>query len=451
MTPYDYDLIVIGAGSGGVRAARVAGSYGARVALIESSRVGGTCVMRGCVPKKLLVYGAHFAHDLEDMAGFGWSVEGASFDWPALVVAKNRELDRLEGVYRSLLKASHVELIEGRGKLVDPFTVAVEGRKITAEKILIAVGGWPSMPAIPGIEHAITSNEALDLMVMPERILIVGGGYIAVEFAGIFRAFGADVSLVIRKDRVLRGFDDDVRDALTTEMTRQGIHILPETVINRIDKLQDGSYRVKRTPGPDIETDLVMYATGRAPNISGLGLAEAGVRVDARGVVPVDEWNTTNIPSVFAIGDVTGRVELTPVALNEGLNFAETQFNDNPRVMDYNTIPSAVFSSPPIGTVGLTEAAARQRGPVRVYRSRFRPMKHTLSGRAEQTLIKLIVDARSDRVLGCHMVGPEAPEIIQGLAIAMKCGATKAQFDATIGVHPTAAEEFVTLREPVPE
>lgn len=450
-TSYDYDLIVIGAGSGGVRAARVAGSYGARVALIESSRVGGTCVMRGCVPKKLLVYGAHYAHDLADMAGYGWSVKEAAFDWPALITAKNRELERLETVYRSLLKTSRVELIEGHGRLVDPFTVDVDGKRLTGEKILISVGGWPSMPAIPGIEHAITSNEALDLMILPRRIIIVGGGYIAVEFAGLFRAFGAEVTLVIRKDKILRGFDDDVRDALTAEMTRQGITILRETQIARIDKLTDGSYRVRRTPGPDMEADLVMYATGRAPNTSGLGLEDVGVRVDASGAIPVDEWHTTNIPSIFAVGDVTGRVELTPVALNEGLNFAETQFNDNPRVMDYDLIPSAVFSHPPIGTVGLTEAQARARGPVRIFRSRFRPMRHTLSGREEQTLVKLVVDARTDRVLGCHMVGADAPEIIQGLAVALRCGATKAQFDATLGVHPTAAEEFVTMRQPVPE
>ncbi|CCG07267.1 glutathione-disulfide reductase [Pararhodospirillum photometricum] len=450
-TSYDYDLIVIGAGSGGVRAARVAGSYGARVALIESSRVGGTCVMRGCVPKKLLVYGAHYAHDLADMAGYGWSVKEAAFDWPALIAAKNRELERLETVYRSLLKTSRVTLIEGHGRLVDPFTVDVDGKRLTGEKILISVGGWPSMPAIPGIEHAITSNEALDLMILPRRIIIVGGGYIAVEFAGLFRAFGAEVTLVIRKDKILRGFDEDVRDALTAEMTRQGITILSETQIARIDKLADGSYRVRRTPGPDMDADLVMYATGRAPNTSGLGLEDVGVRVDASGAIPVDEWHTTNIPSIFAVGDVTGRVELTPVALNEGLNFAETQFNDNPRVMDYDLIPSAVFSHPTIGTVGLTEAQARARGPVRIFRSRFRPMRHTLSGREEQTLVKLVVDARTDRVLGCHMVGADAPEIIQGLAVALRCGATKAQFDATLGVHPTAAEEFVTMRQPVPE
>jgi glutathione reductase (NADPH) len=451
MAQYDYDLVTIGAGSGGVRASRLAGSYGARVAVVESSRVGGTCVMRGCVPKKLLVYGAHFAHDLEDMAGYGWTVGDVSFDWPTLVTAKNRELERLEGIYRGILRNANVTLLEGRGKLVDPHTVEVNGKRITAERILIGVGGWPSMPAIPGIEHAITSNEALDLMTLPKRVVIVGGGFIAVEFAGIFNALGADVSLVIRKDRVLRGFDDDIRDTLGEELKRSGITILDGTVITQIDKRKDGSYLLKRTPGADLETDLVMYATGRAPNTANLGLQEAGVKVNSNGSIPVDEWNRTNVDSIFAIGDVTDRIQLTPVALNEGLNFAETFYNDNPRKMDYETVASAVFSMPPVGTVGLTEEQARARGPVRIFRSRFRPMKYTLSGRQEKTMMKIIVDAETDRVLGCHMVGVDGPEIVQGLAVALKCGATKAQFDATVGIHPTAAEEFVTMRQPVPD
>ncbi|MCF8479792.1 MAG: glutathione-disulfide reductase [Rhodospirillum sp.] len=451
MAQYDYDLVTIGAGSGGVRASRLAGSYGARVAVVESSRIGGTCVMRGCVPKKLLVYGAHFAHDLEDAAGYGWTVGDVSFDWPTLVTAKNRELERLEGVYRNILRNNKVTLLEGRGKLIDAHTVAVNGKRVTAERILIGVGGWPSMPIIPGIEHAITSNEALDLMSLPKRVVIVGGGFIAVEFAGIFNALGSDVSLIIRKDRILRGFDDDIRDTLGDELKKSGIKILDGTVITQIDKRNDGSYLLKRTPGDDLETDLVMYATGRAPNTATLGLEAAGVRTNPNGSIPVDEWNRTNVDNIFAIGDVTDRIQLTPVALNEGLNFAETFFNDNPRKMDYENVASAVFSIPPVGTVGLTEEQARKRGPVKIFRSRFRPMKYTLSGRDEKTMMKIIVDAETDRVLGCHMVGLDGPEIVQGLAVALKCGATKAQFDATVGIHPTAAEEFVTMREPVAE
>ncbi len=452
MSSYDFDLITIGAGSGGVRASRLAGGYGARVAVVENSRIGGTCVMRGCVPKKLLVYGAHFAHDLEDMAGYGWTVGDVSFDWPTLVTAKNRELERLEGVYKTILRSSNVTLLEGHGALVDPHTVSVDGRSYTAEKILIAVGGWPSMPAIPGIQHAISSNEALDLMQMPRRITIVGGGYIAVEFAGIFNALGAEVTLVIRGEKVLRGFDEDLRDTLSEELVKKGIVIANGTEVEQIEKKSDGSYRLTLNTGETPDTDLVMYATGRAPNTGKLGLDAAGVRTNASGAIPVDEWNRTNVESVFAIGDVTDRVQLTPVALNEGLNFAETFFHDNPRKMDYENIASAVFSQPPISSVGLTEPEARARyGKIRIYRSRFKPMKYTLSGRDEKTMMKLIVDDASDRVLGCHMIGVDAPEIVQGLAVALKCGATKAQFDATVGIHPTAAEEFVTMREPVPE
>ncbi|MBK1663992.1 glutathione-disulfide reductase [Rhodospirillum rubrum] len=451
MADYDYDLLTIGAGSGGVRASRLAGGFGARVAVVEGSRIGGTCVMRGCVPKKLLVYGAQYANDLEDMIGYGWSMGGVAFDWPSLITAKNRELDRLEGVYRTMLRNSNVALLEGRARFLDAHSVDIDGKTVTADKILIAVGGWPQMPVIPGIEHAITSNEALDLMVMPERLTIVGGGFIAVEFACIFNALGVDVSVVIRKDKILRGFDADIRDTLTEEMVRRGITIVPGTVINRIDKRPGGGYRLIRTPGEAIDTDLVMYATGRAPNTAGLGLEAAGVKVAASGAVIVDEWNRTNVDTIYAIGDVTDRIALTPVAINEAIAFAHTVFNDTPRVMDYENVASAVFTQPPVGTVGLTEEQARARGPVRIFRTRFRAMKHVLAGRDEKTMMKLVVDARSDRVLGCHMVGADAPEIIQGLAVALKCGATKAQFDATIGIHPTAAEEFVTMRDPLPE
>ena len=445
MARYDYDLITIGAGSGGVRATRLAGGYGARVAIVEKSRVGGTCVMRGCVPKKLLVYSAHFAEDFEDAHGFGWTPGTPTFDWPTLIARKNTELDRLEGVYNRILRDNNVALLEGTARLVDPHTVEVDGVAYTAEKVLVACGGWPSLPDIPGIDAVITSNEALDLPELPKRVVIVGGGYIAVEFAGIFNALGAQVTEIIRADNILRGFDADVRGCLVAEMEKKGVTIRRDTVVQSIEH-GGGGYTLRLGDGSLIDTDLVMYATGRRPNTVGLGLEEAGVQLSKAGAVVVDEWNRSSVDSVFALGDCTDRVQLTPVAIAEGQAFAQTFFNDAPTVTDYDNIPSAVFSQPPVGTVGLTEQAAQARGPVDVYVSRFRPMKHTLSGRDEQTMMKLIVDPATDRVVGCHMVGADAPEIIQGVAIALKCGATKAQFDATIGIHPTAAEEFVTLR-----
>ncbi|MBB4287284.1 glutathione-disulfide reductase [Roseospira goensis] len=452
MATYDYDLITIGAGSGGVRASRIAASwYGARVAIVESSRVGGTCVMRGCVPKKLLVYGAHVAEDLEDALGYGWTIEGARHDWGALIANKERELERLEGVYHRLLRDAGVTLLEGRGRVVDPHTVEVDGTTVTARTILIATGGWPTLPDIPGIEHAITSNEALDLPSRPDRVVVVGGGYIAVEFAGIFNALGSRVTEVIRAGQILRGFDEDVRDTLAAEMEKKGIRIRRECQIRSIEKRDDGSLSLLTDQGEEIEADAVMYATGRAPNTAGLGLEHAGVRLTKGGAVEVDQWNRTNVESIYAIGDVTDRVNLTPVAIKEGMAFAATVFNDTPTVMDYAAIPSAVFSQPPVGTVGLTEGQARAQEAVDVYVSRFRPMKVTLSGRDEKTMMKLIVARATDRVLGAHMVGMDAPEIIQGLGIAMKAGATKAHFDATVGIHPTAAEEFVTMREPIPD
>ncbi len=450
MTKYDYDLLTIGAGSGGVRATRLAGGYGARTAIIEKSRVGGTCVMRGCVPKKLLVYGAHFADEIADARGYGWTVAEPTLDWGALIHAKNAELDRLEGVYQRTLRTNNVQLIEGTGRLVDAHGVEVEGRTVTAKKILIATGGWPSLPEMPGIEHVITSNEALDLPELPKRIVIVGGGYIGVEFAGIFNAVGAEVTLVIRASQILRGFDEDVRDFLGAEMEKKGVRILRDCVADAIERGDDG-LTVTLEHAEELQADAVMYATGRAPNVAELGLEAAGVALNEAGAVVVDDWNRTNVDSIFAIGDVTDRVNLTPVAIAEGVCFAETNFNDQPRRMDYDNIPTAVFSQPPIGTVGLSEAEARARGPIDVYVSRFKPMKHTLTGRDESTMMKLIVDQASDRVLGCHMVGVDAPEIAQGLGIALKCGATKAQFDATIGIHPTAAEEFVTMREKRPD
>ncbi len=449
MAAYDYDLITIGGGSGGVRASRFSAQrHGKKVAVIESLRIGGTCVMRGCVPKKLLVYAAHFAEDFEDAKGFGWSVGETGHDWPKLIGAKQAELNRLEDVYHRLLREAGVDEISGTGKLVDAHTVEVNGRTLTAEHILIATGGWPKLPELPGIEHVITSNEALDLETLPKRIVIVGGGYIAVEFAGIFNALGADVTVIIRAENVLRGFDQTMRDALRDEMQKKGIKVLSECSVKSIEKTADG-YSLRLDQVDFLETDLVMYATGRAPNTKGIGLEEAGVKLDRNGAIIVDDYSKTSVDSIYAIGDVTDRIQLTPVALAEGMAFARTVYEGKPTSVSYDNVPSAVFSQPPIGSVGLTEEDARKNHRVTIYQSRFRPMKHTLSGRDEHSVMKLIVDKDTDRVLGAHMLGSDAPEIIQGIGIAVKAGATKADFDATIGIHPTAAEEFVTMREPV--
>jgi len=447
MARYDFDMLTIGAGSGGVASSRRAGSYGARVAICEELRVGGTCVLRGCVPKKLLVYGAQFADAFADAEGFGWTVPPADFDWPKLIAAKDKEIGRLSQIYINMLNNAGVEIIDGHAALTDPHTVEVAGRSYTAENILIATGSWPETPDIPGIEHVISSNEALDLEVLPRHIVIVGGGYIAVEFAGIFNGFGSKVVELIRRPELLYGFDDDVRVALGEEMRGRGVDIRGRTQVARIDKATSG-YVVTTTAGDKIETELVMYATGRRPNTKAMGLDEIGVRINQAGAVIVDEWQRSSVPHIYAIGDVTDRINLTPVAIAEGRAIAETLFNNNPTKMDHADVPSAVFSQPPIGAVGLTEERALQEyGEIDVYTARFKPMKNTLSGRAERTLMKLVVDTRSDRVLGCHMLGPDAPEIIQGLAIAVKCGATKRQFDQTVGIHPSAAEEFVTMRE----
>lgn len=451
MATYDFDLITIGAGSGGVRATRLAGGYGARAAIVEESRVGGTCVMRGCVPKKLLVYGAHFAEDFEDARAYGWTIDNPMFDWPTLIKNKNAELNRLEGIYERILRDNNVSLLRGRGRLADAHTVEVDGKTYTAEKILVACGGWPSMPPIRGIEHVISSNEALDLAELPRRIVIVGGGYIAVEFAGIFNALGVEVTQIIRAAAILRGFDEDVRECLTAEMEKKGVRILRDSVVRSIEKGENGYTLLIDGMDDVLETDLVMYATGRLPNTNGLGLKEAGVALSDIGAVLVDEHNRSSVENIFAVGDCTDRVQLTPVAIAEGRAFAETFFNGKPMTMDYDNIASAVFSQPSVGTVGLTEEAARRPGGIDIYTSRFKPLRHTLTGRDELTLMKLVVDRQTDRVLGCHMVGPDAAEIIQGIAIALKCGATKAQFDATVGIHPTAAEEFVTMREKRPD
>ena len=444
---YDYDLITIGAGSGGVRASRMAAQFGARVAIVEESRVGGTCVIRGCVPKKLLIYGAHFADDFEDAGGYGWTVGKTSFDWGRLITAKNREIDRLNGVYMKTLSDNGVKLLEGRGVLADAHTVEIKGKAHTAKNILIATGSWPTMPQIPGIEHVITSNEALDLMSLPKRLAIVGAGYIAVEFAGIFHSLGVQVSLILRRDKVLRGFDEDLRGLLGEEMAKRGVNIMYETVVESIDK-KKGAYTLNLDGGKSVEADLVMYATGRAPNTANLGLEEAGVKLNRKGAVEVDEYSQSSRKNIHAVGDATDRMNLTPVAIAEAAALVETLFNKNPTTVDYANIPTAVFSQPPLATAGLTEeqARAKYKNNVDVYVSGFKPMKHSLSGRDEGIFMKLVVHAKTDRVLGCHMLGMDAAEIMQGLGIAMKCKAKKAHFDATVGIHPSAAEEFVTLR-----
>ena len=449
---YDFDLFVIGAGSGGVRAARFAAGYGARVAVAESRYLGGTCVNVGCVPKKLLVYGAHFAEDFEQAQGFGWSLSAkAKFDWPTLIANKNREIERLNGIYRNLLVGSGVTLLEGHARLLDEHSVELGGQRYSARHILIATGGWPYIPEIPGHEHAIGSNEAFFLEQLPKRVLVVGGGYIAVEFASIFHGLGAQTSLLYRGELFLRGFDGAVRQHLREELSKRGLDLQFNSDIERIDKQADGSLLATLKDGRVLETDCVFYATGRRPMLDNLGLENTAVELDERGYIKVDEHYQTSAPSILALGDVIGRVQLTPVALAEGMAVARRLFKpEEYRKVDYQTIPTAVFSLPNIGTVGLSEEQAREEGyRVEVYESRFRPMKLTLTECQERTLMKLVVDADSDRVLGCHMVGPEAGEIVQGLAVALKAGATKQIFDETIGVHPTAAEEFVTMRAPV--
>ncbi len=448
MSEFDYDLFVIGAGSGGVRAGRMSSSFGARVGMCEDMRVGGTCVMRGCVPKKLLVYGSSFHDEIEDARAYGWSVDPSTvrLDWAHMIDKKDVELERLEGIYHTLLGNAGVELINGRGRLIDAHTVDVDGKTVTAERILIATGGWPSMPDIPGIEHVITSNEALDLKELPRRMIIVGAGYIAVEFAGVFSGVGVEVTEIIRAPNILRGFDEDVRDHLRQEMTKRGVNILSDTTIDGIEKSADG-YTLTLGDGSTLETDLVMYATGRSPKTSDLGLENLGIELDRKSAIVVNEHYQTNVANIYALGDVTDRVNLTPVAIAEGMALAHSLYNNNPRIMDYEFIPSAVFSHPPIGSVGLTEEQARERSDIDVYVSRFKPMKHTLSGRDEQALMKLIVEQETDRVIGLHLVGPDSPEMAQGFAVAMKAGATKAHFDSTVGIHPTAAEELVTMRE----
>lgn len=449
MTQYDFDLFVIGAGSGGVRASRFAADYGARVAVAEASRLGGTCVNLGCVPKKLMVYASSFAADFADSPGFGWTVPKPTFDWATLIANKDREIERLNGIYRGLLEGSGVRIIEGRARLRDRHTVEVGGDSFTAEHILIATGGHPFKGPIPGAELGITSDEVFHLQEQPERLVITGGGYIAVEFACIFNGLGTQVTLNYRGPLFLRGFDDDIRTTLAEEMRKQGIDLRFETLVDRIERRGDHLAATLST-GEIVETDQLLCALGRLPNTSGLGLEEVGVELGDRGEVVVDEYLRSSVPNILAVGDCIDRIALTPVALAEGTALAKTLFDNNPTAVDYTNVPSAVFSQPPVGTVGLTETEARAAGhDVVIFRSIFRPMRHALSGRDEKTMMKLVVDGESDRVLGVHMVGPDAGEIVQGMAVALKAGATKATFDATIGIHPTAAEEFVTMRSPV--
>jgi glutathione reductase (NADPH) len=445
----DFDLFVIGAGSGGVRAARFSANFGARVGVAEERYLGGTCVNVGCIPKKLLVYASHYAEDFRDAAkGFGWKVAVEGFDWSALIENKNREIERLNGVYDGLLSGAGAAHIEGHGKIIDPHTVEVAGKQYTADTILLATGGWPKLPELPGIEHAISSNEVFFLEDQPRRVLIVGGGYIAVEFAGIFNGLGSDVVQVYRGPLFLRGFDDDVRAHLAGEIRKQGVDLRFDTNVTEIEKTADG-LRATLTDGSTLDVDQVLYATGRAPLTDNLGLENVGIETNAKGAVPVDEYSRTKVPSIYAIGDLTDRINLTPVALHEGSCFANTLYNDTPMKPVHRDVPAAVFSQPPVASVGLTETQARQTyAEIEVYDSTFRALKHTLTDGEERTYMKLIVDRKTDRVVGLHMVGPDAGEMVQGFAVAMKCGATKAQFDSTIGIHPTSAEEFVTMREP---
>lgn len=447
---HDYDLFVIGAGSGGVRAARIAAGYGARVGVAEEYRVGGTCVIRGCVPKKLMVYAARFADDFADAAGFGWNVGATSFDWARLIAAKDKEIDRLEAAYGSTLGKAGVEVIRSRAVVDGPNAVRLaDARRITAGKILIATGGRPNLDAaIPGIEHVITSNEVFHLAEQPRRVIVVGGGYIAVEFAGIFAGLGSRVTQIYRGPEILRGFDNEVRAQVRADMARRGVDFMLNDLITRIDRTEAGLVATTRGGGR-IEADQILYAIGRAPATEGLGLETAGVEMLASGAIKVDAYSRTSVASIFAVGDVTDRVNLTPVAIREGHAFADSEFGGKPVSVDHELIPTAVFSTPEIGTVGVSEEEAKRTlDGVDVYRAGFRPMRNTLAGRDERMLMKLLVDAATDKVIGCHIVGPDAAEMVQLVGVAMKMGATKADFDATMALHPSAAEELVTMRTP---
>jgi glutathione reductase (NADPH) len=451
MALYDYDLFVIGGGSGGVRAARMSAGYGAKVAIAEEYRWGGTCVIRGCVPKKLLVYASHVHDEIADAAGFGWTIPAAQFSWPRLIENKDKEIARLSAIYVDLLKKSKVEVIEARARVIDPHTVALDGRRVTAKIILVATGGRPERPMIPGIEHSITSNEAFQLPHLPKRVAVVGGGYIALEFAGIFNGLGAKTHLLYRGAPLLRGFDDDVRGFVSEELKKKGIDLRLKSEVEAIET--HGTHlRLKLKGGGSLDVDQVLYATGRWPNTQDMGLEAAGVDLDKRGVIRVDGHSKTSVDNIYAIGDCTDRVALTPVAIKEAMAFADTLFGGKSWVMDHSNVAHAVFSQPPVAAVGMSENDARSDGRrLDIYKTHFKALKHTLSGSTERTFMKLVVDRDSQVVVGVHMVGADAPEIIQSLAVAVKMGATKSQFDQTVALHPTAAEEFVTMRTPEPE
>lgn len=449
MAQYDYDLFSIGAGSGGVRASRMSAAFGAKVAVAEERYLGGTCVNVGCIPKKLLVYASHYGDDFEDLAGYGWTAGERRFDWPKLIANKEREIKRLNGIYRKLLTDAGVDLFEAHAEVVDPHTVSIEGKQVSAKYILVAVGSWPTVPQFPGSEFAITSNEAFYLPTLPKRVIVVGGGYIGVEFAGIFHGLGAQTTELYRGELFLRGFDDDIRKTLAEEMRKRGVDLKFNADIRRIEKNGE-LLKADLTDGSSIYAEQILYATGRGSKTPNLGLERVGVALKPNGAVVVDEYSKSTVDSIYAIGDCTDRMMLTPVAIAEGMALANTLFNGKPTKPSYLNVPTAVFSTPSCATVGLTEAQARAQDlSIDIYRTSFKPLKHTLTGRDERTMMKLVVDRATDKVIGCHMVGAEAGEIIQGLAVALNCGATKAQFDATIGIHPTAAEEFVTMRSKV--
>ena len=451
VSKYDFDLFVIGAGSGGVRASRMAAKAGARVAIAEEYGFGGTCVIRGCIPKKLFVYASHFGEEFEDSAGFGWTLPERRFDWDKLVANKNKEIARLEGIYRDNVEKEGVEAIVDRAELENAHTVRLRksGRCVTAERFLIATGGHPSrdLGGAPGAEHCVTSDEVFYLEKFPRRIVIAGGGYIAVEFAHIFHGLGSEVTLVYRRGKILRGFDDDMRDAVTGSSEARGIRIVLNRVFSKVEKRSDEVFAFTDRDEM-LEADAVMLAIGRKPNTRGLNLDRIGVALGEKGEIKVDEFSQSSVPHIWAIGDVTDRLPLTPVAIHEAMAFVKTVFENDPTPVDYRCVPTAVFSQPEIGTVGLSETEALRRGQmIDVYRSDFRPLKNTLSGRAERSVFKLVVDSKTDRVLGCHLFGPEAAEIIQVVAVALKMGATKAQFDATVALHPSLAEELVTMHQ----
>lgn len=453
MSQYDFDLFTIGAGSGGVRASRIAAGHGARVAVAEERYFGGTCVNVGCVPKKLLVYGAEYGQAFADAAGYGWTAENVRHDWNALIAAKDQEIGRLNGIYRRLLEGAGVTIFEGRASIVDAHTVQVDGKRVTAERILVATGGWPELPDQPGArEYGITSNEIFYLKEFPRRVVVAGGGYIALEFAGLFNGLGAKVTQLYRGRQILRGFDIDVREFVAEEVRKSGIDLRVNTVIDRIEKVEDGLI-AHLSDGTVLECDAVVYAIGRKPLTRGLGLEAAGVEVDEAGAIKVNDQYQTSVPSIYALGDVTNRVNLTPVALAEGHVLADRLYGNRSRDVNYDNIPTAVFSIPPVATVGITEERARATlaGGVDIYRTNFKPMRHQLSGRDQRTFMKLVVDRATQKVVGCHMVGADTPEMIQGVAVAMNAGATKQVFDNTIGLHPTAAEEFVTMRTKSPD